>query len=150
MPSVKDRKTRIPEPVKIHVGSRNSNPDEWFPFEFNHPIFGKQVAGEVILFRSSGSGDHLLMTGLWRSGPLSPGCDPKSGELKFPYTAPWGDENVHILEGSLTITNNETDEVHRFKAGDIFSISKGTDTYWEVDGPFCKRYVCITHSDPLD
>lgn len=31
----------------IETGSRNSNPGEWTPFEWDDPVFGKQVKGEV-------------------------------------------------------------------------------------------------------
>jgi uncharacterized cupin superfamily protein len=132
---------------KIYAGSRNTNPKEWVPLEFDHPR-GKQLAGEMAFFRAEGSATHTLLMGLWRTSPLAPGCDPKTGECTFAWHAPWGDEQVHVIEGSVTVTNNDTGEVHKFQAGDIFSMSKGTDTDWHVDGPFFKKYFCIAHSEP--
>jgi len=144
----------VKEKQKIYGGSQNTNPPEWIPHDFPHKSGttspGRQVAGEMAFFRTEGSGSHVLLMGMWRTSPLAPGCDPKTGECKFPWEALWGDEQVYVIEGRVTVTNKQTGEVHKFKAGDLFSMSKGADTDWHVDGPFFKKYFCIAHSEAID
>jgi uncharacterized cupin superfamily protein len=118
----------------------------WVPFEWEEPSRGHDIAGEIVLFRTEGSGKHVLLQGLWRTHKSAPGADPVTGAHTIAYSAPLGDENIHVVEGSTTVTNRDTGEVHRFTAGDIFSISKGTDTYWEIEGPSFKKYFGITGS----
>lgn len=137
---------------KIYSGNRNTNPTQWVPLDFPHKRGttspGRQVAGEMAFIRTEGSAEHALLVGMWRTSPLAPGCDPQTGEVDFPWEALWGDEQVYVIEGSVTVTTKSTGEVHKFKAGDIFSISKNLDTDWHVDGPFFKKYFCIAHSEP--
>jgi uncharacterized cupin superfamily protein len=139
---------------KIYGGPSYSNPEEWIPLDFPHKRGttspGRQVAGEMAFFRTEGSGTHTLLVGMWRTSPISPGCDPKTGECDFPWEALWGDEQVYVIEGTVTVTDKATGEVFRYKPGDIFSISKGNDTDWHVDGPYFKKYFCIAHNEPVD
>ena len=140
--------------MEIFGGPTSANPESWMPFEFPHSRGttspGRQLAGELYFFRTKGSGSHTLLTGVWRTSPISPGCDPKTGECRFPWECPYGDEQIYVIEGSCTITNNDTGEVRTYKPGDVFSITKGTDTDWVAHGPFFKKFFCITHSDPTD
>jgi uncharacterized cupin superfamily protein len=128
------------------------NPKEWIPLDYEHKRGttspGRQVAGECCFLRTKGSGSHTLLVGLWRSYAGAPGCDPETGGVYLPWEATWGDEQVYIVEGTETITNLETGEVHHFKPGDIFSMSKGVDLDIQVDGPYFKKYFCIAHSEP--
>jgi uncharacterized cupin superfamily protein len=139
---------------QIYGGPSYSNPEEWIPLDFPHErgttSAGRQVAGEMAFFRTKGSGTHTLLVGMWRTSPLSPGCDPKTGECDFPWEALWGDEQVYVIEGTVTVTDRATGEVYKYKPGDIFSISKGNDTDWHVDGPYFKKYFCIAHNEPVD
>jgi uncharacterized cupin superfamily protein len=121
--------------------------DGWEPFEWEEPSRGKDVAGEIVLFRGEGSGNHVLLQGLWRTHKRAPGADPRTGAHNIEYSAPLGDENIQVIEGAVTVTNRQTGEVHQFTAGDIFSISKGTDTYWEIEGPTFKKYFVIAYHD---
>jgi uncharacterized cupin superfamily protein len=140
--------------TRIYGAPSHANPEEWIPLDFPHKRGttspGRQVAGEMAFIRAEGSGTHTLLAGMWRTSPLSPGCDPKTGECIFPWEALWGDEQVYVIEGTVTVTNRATGEVHRFKPGDIFSMSKGVDTDWHVDGPYFKKYFCIAHNEPTD
>ncbi|WP_343525409.1 hypothetical protein [Sphingomonas sp.] len=40
--------------IGIETGSRNDNPDQWTSFEWDDPVFGKQVKEEVAVIRTHG------------------------------------------------------------------------------------------------
>lgn len=132
----------------------NPDPSEWLPLEFDRPENGPRpghyTAGEHVFFRTSGSTDYSLLMGIWRTGATSPGCDPVTGAVEFPWNAPNGDEQVYVIEGSVTITVRETGESRTYNPGDVFSQTAGLDTDWSIPGPYFKKYFVITQSEPLD
>lgn len=133
----------------IHVGALSANPEEWQTFEFFHPKAGMRKVGELTTFRTEGSGSPVLLVGLWRGGRGLEAADPVTGATSCYYDAPMGDETCLVVEGTLRLTNLETGDVHNFVPGDVFSISKGTDTFWEFSGPFFKKLFIIAQAGPL-
>lgn len=142
------------EKLKIFGGPTSVNPKEWIPLDFPHKRGktspGRQTAGEMAFFRTEASTNNTLLVGMWRTRPGAPGCDPKTGAIDFPWEALWGDEQVYVIEGTVTVTSRATGESHKFKPGDVFSMSKGNDMDWHVDGPYFKKYFCIAQSDLTD
>ena len=134
---------------QIYIGSVHDNPEKWIPFEFFHPKAGMRTVGELITFRTEGVGTPVLLVGLWRGGVGMPAYDPETNATRCYYDAPLGDETCQVVEGSVTITNFDTGDVHEFKAGDVFSISKGTETEWVFHGPYFRKLFIITQTGPL-
>lgn len=141
-----------PSAASIYGAPAHANPESWIPLDYAHPrgttSEGQHLAGECCFFRTEGSGEHTLLVGLWRAYAGAPGCDAETGGVYLPWNATWGDEQVYIVEGTETITNLKTGEVHHLKPGDIFSMTKGVDLDIHVDGPYFKKYFCIAHSEP--
>lgn len=105
--------------------------DQWQPFVY--PQDGEShTHGEFVPFRESGSAGKLLAVGLWRCEHL--GDSPM-------YCSELGDETFLILEGEVHIRVLETDEVFKYKKGDVGSWSQGTKTIWHVVTPVKKFYV---------
>ena len=123
---------------EIHIGNRNQNPASWDPFEWDDPLHGRQVKGEVTVIRPDGTSGSLA-AGLWRTGYEIPGCET-DGSCNIHYSAPLGDETMVILEGTATVTETATGQQHRIGAGTILSHPKGVDLYWEIDRPFLKKF----------
>jgi uncharacterized cupin superfamily protein len=121
----------------IHVGNRNLNPPEWTPFEWNDPLHGAQVKGEVAVICPEGTSGNLS-SGLWRTGYEIPGCEA-DGSCRINYSAPLGDETMVILEGSARVTETASGRKHEIGAGTILSHPKGVDLYWEISRPFLKK-----------
>ncbi|MCB5190724.1 cupin domain-containing protein [Methylobacillus arboreus] len=132
------------ENLKIETGSRNFNPGTWTPFEWDDPIYGKQVKGEVAVIRTQGT-SGTLMAGLWRTGPNIAGCEP-DGTCHVDYSAPLGDETMVILEGSATVTIKATGKQYRLEAGTIISHPKDVEVCWDIDSPFLKKFWVIWDS----
>ena len=122
----------------IHVGSRNLNPPNWEPFEWDDPLHGPQVKGEVVVICPEGTSGNLS-AGLWRTGYEIPGCEA-DGSCRIKYSAPLGDETMVILEGSAQVTETATGRKHQIEAGTILSHPKGVDLYWEISRPFLKKF----------
>jgi uncharacterized cupin superfamily protein len=93
------------------------------PFVFE----GKQL-GEVHWLRTSGSGEGMLLAGLWRSDPT-----------RFDYVFP-GDETFEVLEGEVTIDIAGGESV-TLQKGEIASFAKGTESVWNLGTPFKKFFV---------
>lgn len=93
------------------------------PFESD----GKKL-GEVHWLRQGGSGEAMLLAGLWK-------CEPLTFEWNFP-----GDETFQVLEGELTISFESGEEV-KLKAGDLASFPKGAKSTWTISSPFKKFFV---------
>lgn len=134
----------VAKSLELFVGNRNDNPRQWTAFEWDDPIHGHQVKGDLIVIRPEGSSGTLL-SGLWRTSPVSAGCRP-DGSCEVVYSAPLGDETMLILEGEAFITVKKTRKKHHIKAGDIISHPKGLDATWEIPGPFLKKLWVIWDS----
>ena len=129
---------------EIYVGTRNLNPPNWTPFEWEDPLHGPQVKGEVVVIRPQGTSGSLT-AGLWRTGYEIPGCEA-DGSCRIKYSAPLGDETMVILEGSVQITETATGRKHQIEAGSILSHPKGVDLYWEISRPFLKKFWILWDS----
>jgi uncharacterized cupin superfamily protein len=122
----------------LHVGNRNMNPSQWTPFEWQDPLHGPQVKGEVVVIRPEGTSGSLA-AGLWRTGYEIPGCEA-DGSCNIDYSAPLGDETMVILEGSALVTETATGKTHEIAAGTILSHPKHVDLHWEIRRPFLKKF----------
>ncbi|MCA6104126.1 MULTISPECIES: cupin domain-containing protein [Bradyrhizobium] len=140
------QKVSAAKSLELFVGNRNDNPakDKWTAFEWDDPLHGKQVKGDLIVIRPEGSSGSLL-SGLWRTSPVSSGCRP-DGSCNVVYSAPVGDETILILEGEAHITVTKTGKKHHIKAGDIISHPKNLDVTWEIPAPFLKKMWVIWDS----
>ncbi|KIW18899.1 hypothetical protein PV08_03188 [Exophiala spinifera] len=127
----------------LYVGHINDNPASWTPFSWDEPGVGPQTAGEVSLVRNRGS-TGTLQVGLWRTGPGMPGCKP-DGSAVFPYSAPLGDETIMVLEGQVTVTEDESGKTSSFQAGDIVALPSGLKITWTSVGPFVKTFFVLTN-----
>jgi uncharacterized cupin superfamily protein len=96
--------------------------------EFEPFVFEGTTLGRVHWLRTSGSGDGMLLAGIWASEPMT-----------FPYGFP-GDESFQVLEGSLRI-ELESGETIELKEGDLASFAKGTPSTWTITSPFRKFFV---------
>ena len=138
----------IAKTLDLLRGSRNDNPQEWIAFGWNEPVHGPQVKGDLIIIRPEGSSGSLN-AGLWRTSPISAGCNPDGSCAPITYSAPLGDETVLVLEGEAVITVTKTGQQHHIKAGDIMSHCKGLDVTWEIPGPFFKKFWVIWDSPEI-
>ena len=84
--------------------------------------------GEVHWLRNGGSGNGLLLTGLWKHPPGM-----------FDYTFP-ADETLHVLEGRVRIRLSGDNEVE-LQPGDLASFAKGTPSTWTILEPLKKFFV---------
>lgn len=126
----------------VIIGSIHDNPAEWATYEWDEPVEGHQVAGELYFVRGTGSTGTLL-TGIWRCGPGVAGSNP-DGSLSVPYTSPLGDETELLLEGRVRVRDNSTGEEAEFGPGDIMGCSTGNHVTWSALTPVKKLWV-ITH-----
>lgn len=69
-------------------------------------------------------------SGIWRSSPYT----------EFYETYPC-DEFMYVLEGSVTLENDEFSET--YSKGDAFLVPKGFRGYWKQAEPMLKFYVII-------
>ena len=128
-------------PKELILANINDNPDEWAPLSWVEAE-GPQDCGELIFIKQTGTtGTH--MAGLWRSGIGIHGCDEK-GVSKIPYTAPLGDETIILLEGRVSIIDDETGDKYELQAGDVAGYSHGHHISWTSHGPFVKKFWTIT------
>ncbi|KAK7732898.1 hypothetical protein SLS57_000841 [Botryosphaeria dothidea] len=128
-------------PYVVHGGSQNPPPTEWVPFEWNEPRFGKQIHGEVAVYRPEGVSGSLS-AGFWRTGPTSPGA-AKDGSHKVTYSSPLGDETACVIDGSATLTVAHTGERFEVGPGSVISSPKGLEVQWEIQAPSFKKWWCI-------
>ncbi|WP_224401707.1 cupin domain-containing protein [Pseudonocardia sp. ICBG1034] len=126
---------------RVHGSTPNPAPEEWGPFEWDEPRLGRQVAGEMTVFRPHGTSGSL-QAGFWRTGPTAPGANP-DGSHTIVYSSPLGDETAVVLEGSATVTVNATGEKHELVPGSVLSHPKGVELTWEVRAPYFKKYWVI-------
>jgi uncharacterized cupin superfamily protein len=123
---------------QIEIGSRHFNPANWVPFEWDDPVYGPQVKGEVAVIRNKGTSGTLL-AGLWRTGKGIAGCEA-DGSCPVDYSAPLGDETIVILEGNVTVTIAATGKKYRLEAGTMLSQVKGVSYHWDIESPFLKKF----------
>jgi len=90
------------------------------PMGLDHSYFHRETPG--------------IKAGIWRSTPYT--------EFYESYPC---DEFMYLLEGSVTVENDEFSETYR--KGDAFLIPRGFKGYWKQTEPMLKYYVMI---DPLD
>jgi uncharacterized cupin superfamily protein len=129
---------------KIYRGSTSPELDSWEPFEWEEPGHGKLVHGEISMIIPEGTSGSL-MAGLWRTHAAAPGANA-DGSHTIPYSSPLGDEMLVVIEGTATVTVNETGEKHRLEPGVIMCHPKNLELTWEVDGPYFKKYWVIWDS----
>jgi uncharacterized cupin superfamily protein len=142
---------KLPRLYGVH---ESNNPKEWIPLDFANERGttepGRMVAGEMQIVRAQGSGDHTLIAGFWRTHPAAQGCDPVTGDCDLPWDAQWGDEQIYILEGAVTVKFLDSGKTHTFRAGDIFCMEKNLKSDWHVHGPYFKKWWVIAHSEGVD
>ncbi|BBG03796.1 MULTISPECIES: cupin domain-containing protein [Pseudonocardia] len=129
------------ELVVAHIS--DDRPGEWTPFEWDEPEHGRQVAGELLTIRDTGS-TGTYMCGLWRTGVGIAGCNP-DGTATIRYTAPLGDETILLLEGQVHVKNEATGEEFDFAAGDVIGFASGTPVTWTSKTPYVKKFWVITN-----
>lgn len=138
----------------VHGGVQNLAADQWAPFDWVEPRFGRQVHGEVAIIRPEGTSGSL-QAGFWRTGPTAPGAS-SDGSHKILYSAPLGDEVACVIDGSATLTVVATGKTYHVGPGSIISSPKGLEVQWDIEGPSFKKYWCIwngtegTDNPPLD
>ena len=130
-----------PQTHVVHSGVQCPSPDKWVPFEWEEPKHGKQVHGEVNVFRPFGVSGNLS-AGFWRASATSPGGQA-DGSNTLIYSAPLGDETACVIDGTAKLTALATGQSYQVGPGSIISSPKGLEVKWEIDGPFFKKYWCI-------
>lgn len=85
---------------------------------------GNPVARGRFLWQSD---DKRLGNGVWT-------CEP--GSFRWDYT--W-DETIYFIEGEATITDQDGNSV-TCRGGDMFFVSAGTRSTWEVTAPVRKVF----------
>ena len=139
---------------KIYGGPSYSNPKEWIPLDFPHTRGttspGRQVAARWPSSEQRGLARTRCLSAFGAQALYRRAVTPRPASATSPWEALWGDEQVYVIEGTVTVTDRATGEVYKYKPGDIFSISKNNDTDWHVDGPYFKKYFCIAHNEPVD
>jgi uncharacterized cupin superfamily protein len=128
----------LQEKLNLGISNRNINPEKWIPFEWDDPVFGPQVKGEVALIDFKPTMGSLKL-GLWRTGKGIAGCK-LDGTCHVDYSAPLGDETMVVLEGTATVTIAATGTQYRLEAGSIISHPKDVVLTWDIDSPFLKKF----------
>lgn len=126
----------------VIIGNIHDNPETWTAYQWEEPLEGPQVAGELYVLRGTGSTGTLL-TGIWRCGPGIAGSQP-DGALSVPYTSPLGDETELLLEGRVRVRDTDTDEECEYGPGDVIGVSAGHHVTWSALTPVKKLWL-ITH-----
>jgi uncharacterized cupin superfamily protein len=132
----------LAEPARKLWVSRN--PNDWVPFEWDEPLYGRQVFGEIAIARANGAtGSH--MAGFWRCHAGAPGAR-NDGSSLLTYSAPLGDEALVVVEGEATVTVVATGEQHLLTPGTIMCHPKNLELTWDIKGPYFKKYWVIWDS----
>ena len=90
---------------------------------------GNPVARGTVVSQSE---DKKVSSGLWS-------CEPG----KFEWTFSW-DEFVHVMEGEVDITEEETGNMITLRSGDMTHFPRGMKTYWHVKQAVRKFFVIRT------
>ena len=118
----------MPTPIRFST----SGPNGWMqtadvPLETAKLIDGAANGLDHVYFKRPESG---VRAGIWRSSPYTEWYD------SYPC-----DEFMYVLEGSVTLENDELSETYR--KGDAFIMPKGFRGYWKQSEPMLKYYVII-------
>jgi uncharacterized cupin superfamily protein len=92
---------------------------------------GEIVFGEMATLRRTGYNGNPHIVGFWR---VEPAVSPL-------YDVPLGDESGYVISGSATIEFIDSGEKLELKAGEMYSMAKGTLQRWTVHEPFIKFVV---------
>lgn len=95
---------------------------------------GNPLARGAILTQAE---DKKTSSGLWS-------CEPG----KFAWTFTW-DEFIYVLEGEVTISEDDADHTVTLRAGEMAHFPLGTRTHWHIIKPTRKFFVIRT-PQPLD
>ena len=90
---------------------------------------GNPVARGTVVSQSE---DKKVSSGLWS-------CEPG----KFEWVFSW-DEFVHVMEGEVDITEEETGNMITLRSGDMTHFPRGMKTYWNVKQAVRKFFVIRT------
>jgi uncharacterized cupin superfamily protein len=144
-----DAKPTATLPDDLFVGHVNDNAlKNWTPFGWEEPKVGPQEVGEFYLVRRTGDTDTLKV-GVWRTGRTMPGCNP-DGSATFPYSAPLGDETIMIIEGRVTVVEQESGKTHHFQAGDVVALPSGLKITWTSEAPYVKAFFVLTNGNEVN
>jgi uncharacterized cupin superfamily protein len=114
---------------------------EWAPFE--HPEAGgtgRTVSfGEAAIIRAGSTSGHPLVVAYWRSQPATSPL----------YDVPLGDESGFVVEGRASVELVESGEVIEMRAGQSYTLGKGTLTRWTIHEPFVK-FVVVNDAPALE
>lgn len=126
----------------IFVGHVADDPEEWNACKWTEASFGTQHLGEAYLIRQEGDPD-MAMVGIWRGGVgiSESGSGGLDGAV---YSGADGDTSLLLLEGRVRVRNEETEEQHEFKAGDVIGFSQGLVIRWTNVTPFVKCFFVVT------
>ena len=90
---------------------------------------GNPVARGTVVAQSE---DKKVSSGLWS-------CEPG----KFEWVFSW-DEFVHVMEGEVDITEENTGNLITLRSGDMTHFPRGMKTYWNVKQAVRKFFVIRT------
>jgi uncharacterized cupin superfamily protein len=92
---------------------------------------GEFAYGEIAVLREVGHAGNPHLAGFWRA-------EPSVSPL---YDVPFGDESGYVIAGSATIEFVDSGEKLELKAGQMYSLTKGTLQRWTVHETFIKFVV---------
>lgn len=101
--------------------------------------------GDACLVRGE-EGNGTVLTGFWRTSPVSDGCNP-DGSCLAAGVAQLNDA-VLVIEGSGTVTIAATGTKVQVEPGTIISHPQGIETRWEIDGPYLKKFFVEWDGSP--
>lgn len=116
------------KPVKFSI----EGPDGWknctnVPLETAQLVEGEARGQDHIYFSRENPG---IRAGIWRAEPYTDFYE------NYPC-----DEFMYVLEGSVTLENDDFSETYR--KGDAFLVPKGFCGFWKQTEPMLKYYVMI-------
>ena len=88
--------------------------------------------GEIAVLREKSYNGNVLFVGFWQ---VQPAVSPF-------YDVPLGDESGFVIEGSATIEFIKSGEKVELRAGQMYTLTKGTLTRWTINTPF-KKFVVV-------
>lgn len=118
--------------MKKPIRFSDNGPDGWMksanvPLETAQLIEGPAMGQDHIYFSRETPG---IRSGIWRAAPYT--------DFYEDYPC---DEFMYVLEGSVTLENDDFCET--FRKGDAFLVPKGFRGFWKQTEPMLKFYVMI-------
>ncbi|MCH2211837.1 MAG: cupin domain-containing protein [Fuerstiella sp.] len=113
--------------LQVASGVRDELPD--MPIPPSLIVEGNPVARGAVLTQSE---DRKISSGIWS-------CEPG----KFEWTYDW-DEFIHVLEGEVEITADETERIILLRSGDTAHFPLGMKAQWHVKKRVRKFFVIRT------